>query len=93
MRTSLRLTVAAACAAGLVAAPIATALDTTIRVEGSSANLIPESAIPIEGTGSATVFDTNFAPVTVGRSSAFWQVYRAASSTALGFGFEYFPTV
>lgn len=91
MRTSLRLSLAAACAAGLVAAPVATALDTTIRVEGSSATLIPESAIPIEGTGAATVFDKNFAAVDVSRSSAFWQLYRATQSTGLGFSFEYFP--
>ena len=63
MHTSLRVTLAAACAAGLMAAPLATALDTTIRVEGSSANLVPESAIPIEGTGTATVYDTGFAAV------------------------------
>ncbi len=91
MRTSLRLTLAAACAAGLVAAPVATALDTTIRVEGATATLIPESAIPIEGAGTATVFDKNFAAVTVSRSSAFWQVYRATQSTGLGLTFEYFP--
>lgn len=91
MRTSLRLTLAAACAAGLVTAPVATALDTTIRVEGSTATLIPESAIPIEGTGTATVFDKNFASVDVSRSSAFWQVYRATQSTGLGLTFEYFP--
>lgn len=91
MRTPLRLTLAAACAAGLVAAPLATALDTTIRVEGSTSTLIPESAIPIEGAGSATVYDTNFTPVDVSRSSAFWQLYRATQSTGLGMGFEYFP--
>ena len=91
MRTPLRLTLAAACAAGLVAAPVATALDTTIRVEGSTATLIPESAIPIEGAGTATVFDKNFAAVDVSRASAFWQLYRATQSTGLGMGFEYFP--
>ncbi len=91
MRTSLRLTLAAACAAGLVAAPAAAALDTTIRVEGSTATLIPESAIPIEGAGTATVFDKNFASVDVSRASAFWQVYRATQSTGLGLTFEYFP--
>lgn len=91
MRTSLRVTLAAACAAGLAAAPAAIAFDTGIRIEGSSANLISESAIPIEGSGTATVFDTNFAPVDVSRGSAFWQLYRATSSTGLGFGFEYFP--
>ncbi|HEX2503049.1 MAG TPA: DUF4430 domain-containing protein [Miltoncostaeaceae bacterium] len=91
MRTSLRVTLAAACAAGLAAAPGAAALDTAIRVEGASANLIPESAIPIEGSGTATVFDRNFAPVDVSRASAFWQLYRATSSTGLGLGFEHFP--
>ncbi|HSJ74223.1 MAG TPA: DUF4430 domain-containing protein, partial [Miltoncostaeaceae bacterium] len=91
MRTSLRVTLAAACAAGLAAAPAAAALDTTIRVEGGTANLIPESAIPIEGAGTATVFDTSFAAVDVSRASAFWQLYRATSSTGLGLGFEYFP--
>jgi hypothetical protein len=91
VRTSLRVSLAVACAAGLAAAPAATALDTTIRVEGGSANLIPESAIPIEGSGTATVFDVNFAPVEVSRASAFWQLYRATSSTGLGLGFEFFP--
>ena len=92
MNTPLRVTLAAACAAGLVATPVATALDTVIRVEGASANLIPESAIPIEGTGTATVFDTSFASVDVSRASAFWQIYRATSSTGLGLGFEFFPS-
>ena len=92
MLNPLRVTLAAACAACLVAAPLATAIDTTIRVEGSSANLIPESAIPIEGTGTATVFDSGFTPVDVSRASAFWQLYRATSSTGLGLGFQYFPS-
>ncbi len=91
MHTPLRVTLAAACAAGLVAAPAATGIDTVVRVEGSSATLVPESAIPIEGTGTATVFDRNFAPADVSRGSAFWQLYRATSSTGLGLGFEYFP--
>ena len=91
MRTSLRFTLAAACAAGLAAAPAALAVNTTIRVEGGAANLIPESAIPIEGSGTAQVFDKNFAPVDVSRASAFWQLYRATASTGLGLGFEYFP--
>lgn len=91
MRITLRVTLAAACAAGLAAAPAAVALDTTIRVEGASGNLIPESAIPIEGSGTATVFDSDFTPVEVSRASAFWQLYRATASTGLGLGFEYFP--
>jgi hypothetical protein len=90
VRATLRTTLAAACVAGLAATP-ALALDTTIRVEGSSANLIAESAIPIEGSGTATVFDRNSAPVEVDRASAFWQLYRATSSTGLGLGFEHFP--
>lgn len=92
MNTPLRVTLAAACAAGLVATPVATALDTSIRVEGAAANLIPESAIPIEGTGTAQVFDSAFAPVDVSRASAFWQLYRATASTGLGLGFQYFPS-
>ncbi len=92
MRTPLRITLAAACAAGLMATPLATALDTTIRVEGASATLIPESAIPIEGTGTATVYDTASAAVDVSRASAFWQLYRATSSTGLGLGFQFFPS-
>ena len=91
MQTTLRVALAATCAAGLTTVPVAAALDTTIRVEGSAANLIPESAIPIEGSGTATVFDSAFAPVNVSRASAFWQLYRATSSTGLGLGFEYFP--
>jgi hypothetical protein len=91
VRTTHRVLLAAACAAGLAAPPLATALDTTIRVEGAAANLVPESAIPIEGAGTATVFDANFASVDVSRGSAFWQLYRATASTGLGLGFEYFP--
>jgi hypothetical protein len=82
---------AAACAAGLAAAPAALPLDTVIRVEGSSANLIPESAIPIEGDGNATVFDSQFQSVDVSRGSAFWQLYRATAATGLGMSFTYFP--
>ncbi|WP_217921680.1 DUF4430 domain-containing protein [Miltoncostaea oceani] len=91
MRFTLRATLASACAATLLAAPVASAVDTVVRVEGSTTTLVPESAIPIEGTGTSTVYDTNSAPVDVSRGSAFWQLYRATSSTGLGFGFEYFP--
>ena len=92
MKTTLRVALAAACAAGLASAPSAVALDTVIRVEGASANLIPESAIPIEGSGTAQVFDDAFAPVDVSRASAFWQLFRATASTGLGLGFTYFPS-
>ena len=88
---TFRASLAAACAAGLVAAPAALPLDTAIRVEGSSANLIPESAIPIEGDGTAQVFDSQFAPVDVSRASAFWQLYRATVGHRAGAGFTYFP--
>jgi hypothetical protein len=91
LRITLRASLAAACAAGLVAAPAALPLDTVIRVEGSSANLIPESAIPIEGVGAATVFDSQGQSVQVSRASAFWQLYRATASTGLGLSFTYFP--
>jgi hypothetical protein len=91
LRLTLRASLAAACAAGLVAAPAALPLDTVIRVEGSSASLIPESAIPIEGDGTATVFDSQFQSVDMSRASAFWQLYRATASTGLGLSFTYFP--
>lgn len=91
MRTTLRVPLAAACAAGLLATP-ALALDTSIRVEGASANLVPESAIPIEGAGTATVFDSVGTETTVGRGTAFWQLVRATSSTGLGLGFTYFAS-
>jgi len=91
LRITLRASLAAACAAGLAAAPAALPIDTVIRVEGSTANLVPESAIPVEGAGTATVFDSQFAPVEVSRASAFWQLYRATSATGLGLGFTYFP--
>jgi hypothetical protein len=92
VRTTLRASLAAACVAGLVVVPVATALDTTIRVEGTSATLVPESSIPIEGTGTATVFDRNGAAADVSRGSAFWQLYRATSTTGLGLAYEYFPS-
>jgi hypothetical protein len=91
VRITLRATLASACAAALLAAPTASGIDTVVRVEGGTATLVPESAIPIEGEGTATVYDVNFAPVNVSRASAFWQLYRATSSTGLGLGFEYFP--
>lgn len=91
MRTTLPAALAAACVAGLSGAPAAVAVDTVIRVEGSADTLIPESAIPIEGDGTTTVFDASFAAVDVSRGSAFWQLYRATSSTGLGLGFEHFP--
>jgi hypothetical protein len=91
VRTTLRAALAAACAAGLAATPAALGVDTVIRVEGSADTLVPESAIPVEGSGAATVFDVNSAAVEVSRGSAFWQLYRATSSTGLGLGFEHFP--
>lgn len=79
----------AATAALCASAPAATALDTTIRVEGSAATLVPESAIDIEADGTdATLYDVDFAAWPVNRGSAFWQVYRAASGAALNFGFK-----
>lgn len=91
MRIAVRASLAAACVAGLVAAPAALPIDTVIRIEGSTANLVPESAIPIEGAGTARVFDSQFASVDVSHASAFWQLYRATSATGLGLGFTYFP--
>lgn len=92
MRITLRASLAAACAVSLAAAPAALSLDTVIRVEGSSGNLVPESLIPIEGDGTATVYDSHAAAVTVSRGSAFWQLYRATAATGLGLGFTYFPS-
>jgi hypothetical protein len=92
VRTTLRASLAAACVAGLAVVPVATAIDTTIRVEGTSATLVPESAIPIEGTGTATVFDRTGAAADVSRGSAFWQLYRATSTTGLGLTYQYFPS-
>ncbi|MGD9572068.1 MAG: DUF4430 domain-containing protein [Thermoleophilia bacterium] len=90
MRTTLRVSLAAACAAGLGGAPAATGVDTVVRVEGGTSTLVPESAIPIEGTGTATVFDKNFASVDVGRGTAFWQLVRATSTGGIDLSFEYF---
>jgi hypothetical protein len=79
----------AATVALCASAPAATALDTTIRIEGSAATLVPESAIDIEADGTeATLYDVDFAAWPVSRGSAFWQVYRAASGAALDFGFK-----
>lgn len=91
-----RLATVAACvatiAAGAAAAPAqADALDTTIRVEGSAATLVPESAISIEGAGTEELWDNSFTPWPVHRGSAFWQVYRAASGGAQNFEFKGFP--
>lgn len=84
-------TVAACVAAGAaVAAPPADALDATIRVEGSTATLVPESTISIEGAGTEQLWDGT-ATWPVDRGSAFWQVYRAASAGAQHFEFKGFP--
>jgi hypothetical protein len=79
----------AATAALCASAPAASALDTTIRIEGSAETLVPESAITIEADGTdATLYDVDFAAWPVSRGSAFWQVYRAASGAGLDFGFK-----
>jgi len=84
-------TVAACVAAVAMAAPaVASAVDTTIRVEGSAATLVPEGAIGIEGIGTEEVWDNSFTPWPVHRGSAFWQLYRAASGSALNFEFKGF---
>ncbi|MEQ9093751.1 MAG: hypothetical protein RLN63_06555, partial [Miltoncostaeaceae bacterium] len=82
---------ASACIAGLAGAQSAQALDTTIRIEGSSGTLVPESTISIEADGTeATVFDVDFNAFQVDRGSAFWQVFRAASGAGVPFAFRGF---
>lgn len=84
-------TAATACVATLACAQSATALDTTIRIEGSSGTLVPESAIAIEADGTqATLFDVDSNAFQVDRGSAFWQVFRAASGAGVPFQFRGF---
>ncbi len=90
MRTTLRVSLAVACAAGLAAAPAAVGVDTVVRVEGGASTLVPESAIPIEGTGTTTLYDTNFSPVEVGKGTAFWQLVRATATGGVGLTFQYY---
>ncbi|MGD9694034.1 MAG: hypothetical protein AB7V42_00045 [Thermoleophilia bacterium] len=92
MRRPLSLAVAAACAAGLAAAPAALATDTVIRVEGATQTLVPESAISIEGDGAGTLYDKNFTPIPVSRASALWQLNRAISAAGLNLTLEYFSS-
>ena len=91
MRPILRSALAAACLAGLTApaALWAAPLDTTIRVEGSTSTIIPESAVVIDSEGTETLF-SGAQSVTTPRSSAFWQLARATQTAALPFGFQVF---
>lgn len=91
-RTARRAVAGLAACAALGALPAAaSALDGTIRIEGATQTLLPESAIAIEGGGAtATVFDETGAPFDVGRDTAFWQLARATSGASLPFEFRGF---
>ena len=58
MGRSLRLLLAGACAAGLLAPPLAAAVDATVRVEGASATLVPETTVAL-GPPATTVTVTD----------------------------------
>lgn len=90
LRRPRRLAALAVCAAALAAPAVASAVDTTIRVEGITDTIIPEGGVQIEGTGSSTVYDSVGTPAPVGHGSAFWQLLRASSGDGVGLRFTYY---
>jgi Domain of unknown function (DUF4430) len=91
VRPTLRTATLAACLAALAApaALWAAPLNTTIRVEGSAATTVPESAVVIDSEGTETLF-SGASSITTARSSALWQLARAAQAAALPFAFSVF---
>jgi len=86
---SLRLTGAVALAVALPAA----ASTATIRIEGGSGNVLPETAVVVPGSPTAQVAvrdTTDPDTVTVARRSATAQLARASTSFGLPFGFDVF---
>ena len=87
---------ALALGSAVVAPAIASALDTTIRVEAPEKTLIPQSAVAIEGSGSETVYDSQPFPGTqsapVSRASALWQLLRATSANDVDVDLTYYPS-
>lgn len=94
LRRPVRLAALAACAA-LATPAVAQAVDTTIRVEGPDQTIIPESAVYIEGEGTAPVSDAtpwpNTNTIDVSRASALWQLMRATSANGVGVDLQHFP--
>jgi hypothetical protein len=95
MRPTPRLALAAACAcclavpAVLAAAPV----PTTIRVEGASATILPETAVTLDDTAGATVtvrdtLDTD--TITVPATSATAQLGAATAAAGLPLGLQIF---
>ncbi|MEW6582702.1 MAG: hypothetical protein AB1416_08080 [Actinomycetota bacterium] len=86
MRVPYRRALAAALVSGAAAAPLALAApqQTTVRVEGQSQTLVPESAITVDDQGTTTFFDaTTFAPLDAANNSVLAQLGRAASSAGI----------
>ena len=91
MRRITRLALASACATGLAAPAIASALETTIRVEGSTATTIPQSPQDVAASGNTLVTDTiDGDTITVPSRSATAQLAAATGSRGLAHGFGIF---
>jgi len=91
VRPTLRVALAVACLAALAVPPVLVGapLNTTIRVEGAAATVVPQSAVVIDTEGTETLF-SGATPFVTARSSAFWQLARAAQAAALPFAFSIF---
>ncbi len=89
-----RRTFGVALAVGILCAPaLAAAVPTTIRVEGGSANLIPEVPVTVDDTAGATVTLTDSVDadtITVRAASATAQLGTATRQFGLPLGFQVF---
>ena len=86
-----RAALAAACASALVIPSMAGALDTTVRVEGVDATIVPTTAVDLPRSGERTVAD-DLDPdtVTVPEASATSQLDRATGALGASLSFDLF---
>lgn len=89
-RTPLRLTLAGACLAGLVAAPPLLGVDTTIRIEGATATVLPETPVAVDPAPFtiADSFDSDRVTLPGDRATA--QLAKATSAAGVPLGLQVF---
>ncbi len=91
MTSPTRAALAAACAGALVIPSMAGALDTTVRVEGVDATIVPATTVDLPRSGERTVADDLDADtVTVPEASATSQLDRATGALGVPLSFELF---
>lgn len=91
MRSFMRLALASACATGLAAPAIASAIETTVRVEGSAQTTIPQSPQDVVAAGNTVVTDTTDGDtIAVPGRSATAQLAAATGSRGVPLGFDLF---